>query len=156
MYKSLLEHIAQYLNQNPEPQKALEWVCAEIQQKRTAYDWVGFYFHKPEKKELHLKAFAGKPTDHTVIPFGKGICGQVALSNQNFVVDDVSEQDNYIACSIDVKSEIVVPLFMEGKNMGQIDIDSNTARAFDDKDEAFLVEVNRLVAAYLLRSEMNF
>ena len=156
MYKSLLEHISQRLNQNPEPQEALEWVCAEIQQKRTAYDWVGFYFHKPEKKELHLKAFAGKPTDHTVIPFGKGICGQVALSNQNFVVDDVSEQDNYIACSIDVKSEIVVPLFMEGKNMGQIDIDSNTARAFDDKDEAFLVEVNRLVAAYLLRSEMNF
>ena len=156
MYKSLLEHIAQRLNQNSNPQEALEWVCAEIQQKLPAYDWVGFYFHKPEKKELHLKAFAGKPTDHTVIPFGKGICGQVALSNQNFVVDDVSEQDNYIACSIDVKSEIVVPLFVEGKNMGQIDIDSNTARAFDDKDEAFLVEVNRLVAAYLLRSEMNF
>ena len=71
------------------------------------------------------------------------------------MVDDVSEQDNYIACSIDVKSEIVVPLFMEGKNVGQIDIDSKTARAFDDKDEAFLVEVNRLVATYLLRSEMN-
>ena len=90
MYKSLLEHIAQHLNQNPEPQEALEWVCAKIQQKLPAYDWVVFYFHKTEKKELHLKAFAGKPTDHTVIPFGKGICGQVALSNQNFVVDDVS------------------------------------------------------------------
>lgn len=156
MYKSLLKHIAQSLHQNPKPQELLEWVCAEIQQKFPAYDWVGFYFHKPEKKELHLKAFAGKPTDHTVIPYGKGICGQVALSNQNFVVDDVTEQDNYIACNIDVKSEIVVPLFMDGKNVGQIDIDSNTARAFDKKDEAFLVEVNRLVAAYLLRSKMNF
>jgi len=156
MYKSLLEHIAQRLNQNPDPQEALEWVCAEIQQKLPAYDWVGFYFHKPEKKELHLKAFAGKPTDHVVIPFGKGICGQVALSNQNFVVDDVSEQDNYIACSIDVKSEIVVPLFMKGKNVGQIDVDSNTALAFDKKDEVFLVEANRLIAAYLLRSKMNF
>ena len=72
------------------------------------------------------------------------------------MVDDVTEQDNYIACNIDVKSEIVVPLFMDGKNVGQIDIDSNTARAFDKKDEAFLVEVNRLVAAYLLRSKMNF
>jgi GAF domain-containing protein len=68
----------------------------------------------------------------------------------------VSEQDNYIACSIDVKSEIVVPLFMEGKNVGQIDVDSNTALAFDKKDEVFLVEVNHLVAAYLLRSKMNF
>ena len=156
MYRSLLEHIAKYLNQSQDPQTALEWVCAEIQQKLPSYDWVGFYFHKPEKKELHLKAFAGKPTDHTVIPFGKGICGQVALSNQNFVVDDVSEQDNYIACSIDVKSEIVVPLFMEGKNVGQIDIDSNTARAFDEKDEVFLAEVNQRVATYLLRSKMNF
>jgi GAF domain-containing protein len=78
------------------------------------------------------------------------------LSNQNFVVDDVSVQDNYIACSIDVKSEIVVPLFMEGENVGQIDIDSNTARAFDKNDEVFLEEVNQRVATYLLRSKMNF
>ena len=79
MYKSLLEDIAQHLWQNPDPLQALEWVCAEIQQKLFSYDWVGFYFHNLEKEELHLKAFAGKPTDHIVIPFGKGICGQVAL-----------------------------------------------------------------------------
>jgi len=156
MYKPLLEHIALYLNQNPNPQEALAWVCTEIQQKVATYDWVGFYFHRPKKKELHLKAFAGKPTNHTAIPFGKGICGQVALSNQNFVVDDVSKQENYIACSIDVKSEIVVPLFIKGKNVGQIDVDSNTTHAFDKKDEAFLEEVNNLVAAYLLHSELNF
>ena len=156
MYKPLLEHIALYLNEKPNPQEALEWVCTEIQQKLTSYDWVGFYFHKSKKKELHLKAFAGKPTNHKVIPFGKGICGQVALSNQNFLVDDVSKQDNYIACSIDVKSEIVVPLFIKGKNVGQIDVDSNTTHAFDKKDEAFLEEVNNLVATYLLHSELNF
>lgn len=156
MYKPLLEYIALYLNQNPNSQEALEWVCTEIQQKLATYDWVGFYFHKPEKKELHLKAFAGKPTNHTVIPFGKGICGQVALSSQNFVVDDVSKQENYIACSIEIKSEIVVPLFIKGKTVGQIDVDSNTTHAFDKKDEAFLEEVNNLVAAYLLHSELNF
>ena len=152
MYKPLLEHIALYLNQNPNSHEALECVCTEIQQKLATYDLVGFYFHKPEKKELHLKAFAGKPTNHTVIPFGKGICGQVALSSQNFVVDDVSKQENYIACSIEVKSEIVVPLFIKGKTVGQIDVDSNTTHAFDKKDEAFLEEVNNLVAAYLLHS----
>lgn len=156
MYKPLLEHIDSYLDQNPEPQQALEWICTELQQKLTSYDWVGFYFHKSKKKELHLKAFAGKPTIHTIIPFGKGICGQVALSNQNFVVNDVFKQDNYIACSIDVKSEIVVPLFIKGKNVGQIDVDSNTIHAFDKKDEAFLKEVNNLVAAYLLHFELNF
>ena len=152
MYKSLLKHIAQRLHQNPEPQEVLEWVCAEIQQKLPNYDWVGFYFHHPQKQELHLKAFAGKPTDHTVIPFGKGVCGQVALSNQNFVVDDVSSQDNYISCSIDVKSEIVIPLFVEAKNVGQIDIDSNKACAFDQKDVVFLEAVNALVSAFILRT----
>ena len=149
MYQPLLEHIALYLNQNPNPQKALEWVCTEIQQKLATYDWVGFYFHKSKKKELHLKAFAGKPTNHTVIPFGKGICGQVALSNQNFVVPDVKAQDNYIACSISVKAEIVIPLFKDSINIGQIDIDSNTPNPFTSADEDFLTWLNEKVATIL-------
>lgn len=156
MYSSLLKTFESQLEKNPTVQEGLDFICAEIQQKLPHYDWVGFYFHHPEKKELHLKAFAGKPTDHTVIPFGKGICGQVALSNQNFVVDDVSEQDNYIACSIDVKSEIVIPLFVEGENIGQIDIDSKTPKAFESKDAQFLEAVNALVAAFLLRTNALF
>lgn len=127
----------------------LENICALLQSSVAHYDWVGFYFHHEEKPELHLKAFAGEPTDHTVIPFGKGICGQVAESNNNFIVPDVQAQDNYIACSINVKSEIVVPLFVDGKNIGQIDIDSNTIDAFDKKDEQFLELVNRMVASIL-------
>ena len=71
------------------------------------------------------------------------------------MVADVSKHENYIACSLNVKSEIVVPLFIEGKNIGQIDVDSNTAHAFKKKDEVFLVDVNRLVAAYILRSKVN-
>ncbi|MBT8280280.1 MAG: GAF domain-containing protein, partial [Muriicola sp.] len=89
------------------------------------------------------------PTDHEIIPFGKGICGQVALSNSNFVVPDVSAQDNYIACSISVRSEIVVPLFVNGKNIGQIDIDSETPDPFSEADERFLEFVNREVAKIL-------
>lgn len=127
----------------------LENICELLQTSIDHYDWVGFYFHHEEKPELHLKAFAGEPTDHTVIPFGKGICGQVAESNANFVVPDVQAQDNYIACSINVKSEIVVPLFVDGKNIGQIDIDSNTIDAFDKKDEQFLELVNRMVSGIL-------
>lgn len=156
MYSDLLIDIENFLSTNPSKQAGLDWVCAEIQQKLPNYDWVGFYFHHPKKKELHLKSFAGKPTDHTVIPFGKGICGQVAISNQNFVIDDVTKQNNYIACSIDVKSEIVIPLFMDGKNMGQIDIDSNTPSAFNQKDADFLEAVNTLVSAFLLRINAPF
>ena len=89
------------------------------------------------------------PTDHTHIPFGKGICGQVSLSNKNFIVDDVNAQENYIACSLDVRSEIVVPLFVNKNNIGQIDIDSNRLRAFSKKDAAFLEKVNHLVSIHL-------
>ena len=156
MYSSLLKHIESFLKETHTLQVGLDWVCTEIQQKLPNYDWVGFYFHHPQKKELHLRAFAGKPTDHTVIPFGKGICGQVAESNQNFVVDDVSKQNNYISCSLEVKSEVVIPLFVNSKNEGQIDIDSNTPSAFDEKDVAFLEKVNALVSTFLLRTNEPF
>lgn len=156
MYTTLLKNIEAILDENPTLQKGLDWICAEIQKNLSNYDWVGFYFHHPKKKELHLKAFAGNPTDHTIIPFGKGICGQVAVHNQNFVVDDVSAQDNYISCNIDVKSEIVIPLFVRGENVGQIDVDSNTHKAFNQKDVQFLEAVNALVSAYLLRTNAPF
>ena len=127
----------------------LKGVCQLLQDNLEAYDWVGFYFANHEAKTLHLSAYVGEPTDHLVIPFGKGICGQVAESNSNFVVADVSEQDNYIACSITVKAEIVVPLFIDGVNVGQIDIDSKTIDPFTKADEEFLAYVNEEVAVLL-------
>jgi len=124
-------------------------VCEILQRGLEYYNWVGFYFANYEARTLHLEAFAGEPTDHTVIPFGKGICGQVAESNENFVVPDVKAQDNYIACSIFVKSEIVVPLFKDGNNIGQIDIDSHSVDPFSKEDEEFLEWVNKQVAEIL-------
>ena len=121
-------------------------ICELLNQNVPYYNWVGFYFANQETQTLHLGPYVGAPTDHTVIPFGKGICGQVAVSNQNFVVPDVSEQDNYIACSFTVKSEIVVPLFVNGKNIGQIDIDSHEIDPFTSEDERFLEFVNQEVA----------
>lgn len=113
-------------------------ICKLLETHVEYYNWVGFYFSNANKKELYLGPYVGEPTDHTVIPFGKGICGQVAVSNENFVVPDVAAQDNYIACSITVKAEIVVPIFVNGKNIGQIDIDSNTPDPFTKNDEDFL------------------
>lgn len=124
-------------------------VCELLEKNIPYYDWVGFYFKNGNKEELKLRAFAGEPTDHIIIPFGKGICGQVAVSNQNFVVPDVKAQDNYIACSIYVKAEIVIPLFLNGENIGQIDIDSHTADPFSKEDELFLAFVNEEVAKIL-------
>lgn len=127
----------------------MQSICDLLQGEVETYDWVGFYMAHETEPTLHLKSQAGIPTDHTVIPFGKGICGQVAVSNKNFVVPDVKAQDNYIACSIYVKSEIVIPLFKDGKNIGQIDIDSNTIDAFNEHDERFLEWVNEQVSKLL-------
>jgi len=125
----------------------LHYICDLLQSVVPHYDWVGFYFADMESKTLHLKSFAGEPTEHTIIPFGKGICGQVAVLNQNFVVPDVMAQDNYIACSTKVKSEIVIPLFVNGENIGQIDIDSHTKNAFTKEDEIFLEHINAQIAS---------
>jgi GAF domain-containing protein len=121
-------------------------ICQLLTDSVSYYNWVGFYFANHETQTLHLGPYVGAPTDHTVIPFGKGICGQVAVSNSNFVVPDVSAQDNYIACSFTVKSEIVVPLFVAGINIGQIDIDSHELDPFSEADERFLEYVNQEIA----------
>ncbi len=126
-------------------EKLLE-ICLLLNKNIDHYNWVGFYFANHDTQTLHLGPYVGAETDHIVIPFGKGICGQVAESNQNFVVPDVAAQDNYIACSFTVKSEIVVPLFVDGKNIGQIDIDSHVTNPFSELDERFLEFVNSEVA----------
>ncbi|UAB74276.1 GAF domain-containing protein [Mesoflavibacter sp. SCSIO 43206] len=124
-------------------------ICKLLETNIEYYNWVGFYFKNGDKNELKLGPYVGEPTDHTIIPFGKGICGQVAVSNKKFVVPDVSAQDNYIACSITVKAEIVIPIFVNGENIGQIDIDSNTPDPFTEADERFLEFVCQKVASIL-------
>jgi L-methionine (R)-S-oxide reductase len=140
---SLKPQVTSILSQeNNSRDKKLLQICELLEKNISYYTWVGFYFANNETQTLHLGPYVGAPTDHTVIPFGKGICGQVAVSNQNFVVPDVQAQDNYIACSFTVKSEIVVPLFVNGENIGQIDIDSNILDPFTEADERFLEFVN--------------
>ena len=124
---------------------SLSFVCEFLQKNIKGYDWVGYYFHNDEN-QLVLKTYFGLKTDHTIIPFGKGICGQTAESNTHMIVDDVNNEENYISCNINVKSEIVVPLFSNNINIGQIDIDSNTLSRFKLDDLKFLKKVNILIS----------
>lgn len=112
----------------------LQKICQLLSDEVDYYNWVGFYFKNGDKNELKLGSYVGAATDHTIIPYGKGICGQVAESNQTFVVPDVYAQDNYLACSIETKAEIVIPIFKNGVNIGQIDIDSHTIDPFTEED----------------------
>ncbi len=144
--KSILKTTKDIVNSNSTRDEKLLNICKLLNENIEYYNWVGFYFANHQTKTLHLGPYVGAETDHTVIPFGKGICGQVAVSNENFVVPDVSAQDNYIACSFTVKSEIVVPLFVDGKNIGQIDIDSHEINPFTEADEILLEQINSEVA----------
>ncbi|MCC5933003.1 MAG: GAF domain-containing protein [Candidatus Cyclonatronum sp.] len=117
-------------------------ICKLLRDTVPVYDWVGFYIADPETvRELYLGPYVGEATDHTRIPFGKGICGQVAESHKTFVVEDVHAQDNYLSCNIHVKSEIVVPILKNGDFVAQLDIDSNTLAAMDAHDQQVLEDI---------------
>ena len=145
-FNELKPKISDLVSNSSSLDTTLKDVCELLKSSITYYDWVGFYFKNGEKEELKIGPYAGATTDHEIIPFGKGICGQVAVSNENFVVPDVNSQDNYIGCSLNVKSEIVIPLFVNNINIVQIDIDSNTIDPFTQEDERFLEFVCESVA----------
>tara|TARA_B100000768_G_C11232151_1_gene355575 strand:+ start:310 stop:762 length:453 start_codon:yes stop_codon:yes gene_type:complete len=134
----LQQEIDTIIISNNSKEDKLQTICDYLEKEISYYDWVGFYFKNGNKNELKLAQYTGEETEHVIIPFGKGICGQVAISNENFVVQDVSEQENYISCGWKVKSEIVIPIFVNKENIGQIDIDSHTANIFSEKDERLL------------------
>lgn len=116
----------------------LQRICTLLDQEISYFNWTGFYFRNGEKEELVLGPYVGAETEHTRIPFGKGICGQVAVSGETFVVPDVTKENNYLSCSISTKSEIVVPIFKNGENIGQIDIDSHQIDPFTEEDVQLL------------------
>ena len=148
-FNELKPKISDLVSRSSSLDTTLKDVCELLKTSIPYYDWVGFYFKNGEKEELKIGPYAGATTDHEIIPFGKGICGQVAVSNENFVVPDVNSQDNYIGCSLNVKSEIVIPLFVNNINIGQIDIDSNTIDPFTQEDERFLEFVCESVASIM-------
>jgi L-methionine (R)-S-oxide reductase len=108
------------------------------------YTWVGIYLCF--SNELVLGPFEGKPSPHTRIPVGRGICGAAAAEKTTIVVDDVSADPRYLACSVDTKSEIVVPIMRNGDVLGEIDIDSDRAAAFGPNDRRLLERVAALLA----------
>ena len=115
------------------------------------YNWVGFYMLEPgaEPPMLVLGAFEGAMTPHTRIPLHQGICGAAASSGQTVVVDDVSKDPRYLACSLETKSEIVVPIFAHGKVVGELDIDSHFPAAFTGEHQLLVQHCAMLVGKKL-------
>ncbi len=125
-----------------------------LHQRMLKYNWVGFYMLEPESKPpvLVLGSFQGAMTPHTRIPLHQGICGAAASTGKTVRVDDVSKDPRYLACSIETKSEIVVPVFVKGKVAGELDIDSHFPAAFGDEDQSLVEYCAALVGKQLEKS----
>jgi GAF domain-containing protein len=131
-----------------------EGVVATISERLPHYNWVGFYMLDPSDPEmLVLGPFVGEPTPHVRIPLDQGICGAAVASRATIVVDDVNADPRYLSCSIKTRSEIVAPIFVDGKVVGEIDIDSHTPAAFTEADRSFLEEVAQIVGNYIALSQ---
>ncbi|POR05507.1 gaf sensor protein [Alkalispirochaeta sphaeroplastigenens] len=156
-YETLLQQSRQELLRGAPRQAGLQLVCDLLRREVPHYDWFGLYIAVPGERMLVLGPFAGEPTEHVRIPYGRGICGQAAERAETFLVDDVSAQENYLACSLSVRSEIVVPIFgpagsdRERVVIGEIDIDSHRPGAFSGDDERFLQALAPEMAPFIPR-----
>jgi L-methionine (R)-S-oxide reductase len=119
------------------------------------YNWVGFYMLEPgaDPPTLVLGHYRGAMTPHTRIPLNQGICGAAASSGKTVVVDDVNKDPRYLACSLETKSEIVVPVFVRGKVAGELDIDSHFAAAFGTEDRELVEYCAQLVGKKLEKEQ---
>ena len=128
----------------PDTNAAMKQVVRLLKDGMADYTWVGIYLL--DGNELVLGPFMGKPSPHTRIPLGRGICGAAAAEKATIIVDDVNEDPRYLACSVDTLSEIVVPIMQDGEVFGEIDIDSDRRAAFGSKDRELLEPIAALLA----------
>ncbi len=129
----------------------MEGICALLNQHMLKYNWVGFYMLEPGANPpvLVLGHYRGAMTPHTRIPLNQGICGAAASSGKTVMVDDVSSDSRYLACSLETKSEIVVPVFLNGQVAGELDIDSHFPAAFATADRQLIEYCAQLVSKKL-------
>jgi L-methionine (R)-S-oxide reductase len=135
----------------PTAESLMQTMAKLLHERMLRYNWVGFYMLEPGAKPpvLVLGAFEGAMTPHTRIPLNQGICGAAASTGQTVVVDDVSKDPRYLACSLETKSEIVVPVFSHGKVVGELDIDSHFAAAFTPEHQELVQHCAMLVGKKL-------
>ena len=128
-----------------------------LNEQMLKYNWVGFYMLErgAQPPVLVLGHYQGAMTPHTRIPLHQGICGAAASSGKTVVVDDVTKDTRYLACSLETKSEIVVPIFVRGEVAGELDIDSHFPAAFGSEDRDLIEYCAQLVGTRLEREPVN-
>lgn len=140
----IVSQIEQIVSSSDSRDEALRESVRLLKQEREHYNWVGIYLLEGDMLVLHN--YVGKPTDHTHIPVGRGVCGTAVAERANKTISDVRAIDNYLACSLETRAEIVVLIRRGDDIFGQVDIDSDTANAFTSEDESLLSQVADLLA----------
>ena len=146
-FASARRRLEELWSRRPDRDAALRQVVGILHEEMPDYHWVGIYL--VEGDELVVHNYRGRPTPHERIPIGQGICGAAISENDTIVVDDVHGDARYLACSLQTASEIVVPIHVAGKAVGEIDIDSDRKAAFGAEDRRFLEEVARRLSPLL-------
>ena len=146
-HTAALEAITAAVDTQQDPQQAMRSTVQLLARHLPDYTWAGIYLL--DSNELCLGPYVGKPSPHTRIPLGRGICGAAAAEKATIIVDDVNSDPRYLACSIETKSEIVVPIMLDGEVLGELDIDSDRPAAFGSADRTLLEKVAELLAPKL-------
>jgi L-methionine (R)-S-oxide reductase len=143
----LRDTILNAIAQAPDAQTAMQEAVRLLKEQLPHYTWAGIYVM--DGSDLVLGPYLGKPSPHTRIPLNQGICGAAASQKTTIIVDDVNSDPRYLACSIETKSEIVVPIMDGERVLGEIDIDSDQPAAFGADDRVLLEETARALARRL-------
>jgi len=149
-FREILREIERFSTTSDDVLTLQEFTVHLIATRLPYYNWVGFYMLDPnDANVLVLGPFHGAPTDHVRIPVTEGICGAAVAQGKTVIVEDVSADPRYLSCSIETKSEIVVPIRVRDKVVGEIDIDSHDLSAFGPDDRTFLEECARLIGGFM-------
>ncbi|HKD86259.1 MAG TPA: GAF domain-containing protein [Terriglobales bacterium] len=152
-HQQLAKELSEIADAAPSVEELMSIIVGRLRERLQQYNWVGFYMIEKgrhgEEAMLVLGPYVGAVTPHTRIPLNQGICGAAASSGHTVIVDDVNADPRYLACSIETKSEIVVPVRVKGAVVGELDIDSHTPAAFRADDRQLVEHCARLVGLYL-------
>ena len=153
-FTQILSEVSTFADSANDLASLQNFIVEIIPQRLTYYNWTGFYMLDPADSEtLDLGGFRGAPTEQVRIPANQGICGAAVAQNETVIVDDVHADPRYLACSLETRSEIVVPIRANGAVIGEIDIDSHGLAAFSTQDKEFLEKCAAIVGAFMERTQ---
>jgi L-methionine (R)-S-oxide reductase len=156
-YQSLADELTDLASAAESAEQLMAMIVERLQELVKHYNWVGFYLVDRSvagvEPTLVLGPYVGAETPHKRIALNQGICGAAVTAGRTLVIDDVNADPRYLACSIETKSEIVAPVFVNGDVVGELDIDSHLPAAFTEDDQRLVDHCAGLVGQYLERSQ---